>query len=353
MRYERQPMAVFRADASVAIGTGHVRRCFMLARSLEHAGYVCGFAVSPGSLETAGVRLPESMELVVLDGVSNEIDQLVDHWRKGVDLIVVDHYGFDARFESACRLWARCVLTIDDLADRAHDCDVLLDQTPGRDGSHYTGRVGESTHMLLGADYALLDSRFAALRSRALARRRSSDRLHRLLVSLGATDPDDVTSRALKAIGRVSPEIAVDVVLGQASPHLEAVRRQVTCMRQPVNLHVSTDDMPTLMMEADFAIGASGTTALERCCLGLPTLAVTTASNQEWMAERLHERGALVLLGRQDDVTAAHIEEAMTQLVGRPDALRDMAAASAMVCDGRGTDRVVGAIEDILARDQG
>jgi len=180
--------AIFRTDASVMIGGGHVRRCLVLADALAEAGwaisFVCsaeaanivpglgsrGFAVmEPGALEKAPVRC---------------------------DLVVVDDYRLDATFERGARGWAKRILVVDDLANRPHDCDVLLDQSPGRARGAYAGLVPENCTLLLGPSYALLDRRFRAARGQ----RRATGKVERIFVNFGTTDTANATSLALDAI---------------------------------------------------------------------------------------------------------------------------------------------------------
>lgn len=335
--------AVFRADASPEIGGGHVMRCLALAEALEATGgWRCGFATGPeSSAMIPAIRALACDPLDLVGAAEDEPATLADGWSGGCDLLVVDHYRRDAVFERACRPWAHRIMAIDDLADRAHDCDLLLDHTMGRKASDYTAFTGPSCRMMLGSSYALLRREFLAARSCALERRGRGEPVRRILVALGASDPNDATSRVLDGIESSGVEASIDVVLGEHAPHIDTVRER---MPQAATLHCAASNMAALMSGADMAIGAAGTTSWERCCLGLPSLMVTTADNQRFVAAALDDAGAARLLGRSGDLTAATIGEAVAALAHDAHARLAMAERAAALCDGRGLERAILAV---------
>ena len=321
--------AIFRADASAEIGGGHVMRCLALAEALEATGgWACRFATRPAT----GAMIPSMGASIELTGAPEDEPAAL---AGGCDLLVVDHHGRDAAFERACRPQARRIMAIDDLADRRHDCDILLDQTAGRRAADYAGLVPPSCRLLMGSSHALLRPQFRAARAGALERRGHGGPVRRILVSLGASDPEDATSRVLDGIAASGVEAAIDVVLGAGAPHLAAVRERLAGLPQAAVLHHAVSNMAALMADADMAIGAAGTTSWERCCLGLPSLTVITADNQRDVAAALEDAGAARLVG------AADIADAVATLAGDADARAAMAISAAGLCDGRGLDRVV------------
>ena len=343
------PLAVFRVDASIESGAGHVMRCLALADTLASAGWSCALASRPGTVEAIPAKAPrrEVLELAAEDKPA----AMRARWPEGCDLLAVDHYGLDAAFESGCRPWARRILAIDDLADRPHDCDLLLDQTLGRTAKDYAGLVPENCRLLLGPDYALLRSRFAAARSKALARRRQSGPVRRILVSLGAMDVNNATERVLEAIALAGTDAVVDVVLGAGAPHLGEVKSHAREMGQRVTVHTGVEDMTALMARADLAIGAAGITSWERCCLGLPTIAVVIADNQRLLARRMEAHGCIHLLGWHADVTAEDIARAVIALASDARRRLRMSQASAAICDGTGAARVAERIKGMWSEE--
>ncbi|MEQ8356266.1 MAG: UDP-2,4-diacetamido-2,4,6-trideoxy-beta-L-altropyranose hydrolase [Kiloniellaceae bacterium] len=341
---------VFRADASTALGGGHVMRCLTLAGTLERLGWRCGFAVNA---EAPGIApaLTEK-DLLVLSSAEKDAAALRHRWPSGADWLVVDHYERDAGWEAECRSWAKAILVLDDLADRRHDCDVLLDQTFGRGADDYAGLVPPGCRVLAGSDYALLRPAFAAARQSSL-KRRSAGRLQRVLISLGATDPENHSIDALRGIAASGLDVAVDVILGAAAPHAAAVRAEIAAMPQEGEVHVNARDIPQLMSRADIAVGAAGTSTWERCCLGLPSLMVVIAQNQRLIAETVSSSGAARWIAGPRARLADQIAEALCGLAANPNDLRNLSARSAEICDGRGCDRASLALAvPGLAKDQ-
>ena len=270
------PHAIFRVDASTSIGGGHARRCLVLADTLAEAGWQIAFAYRAGTLEAVPLlgRRPFTRLLLEQDDESAELRQRIDG---KCDLLVVDHYGRDAVFESACRGWAGLILAIDD-AVRRHDCDMLVDPTPGRADADYRSLVPAACLVLAGSDYALIDRRFRIARHR---RRKVADRVGRMFVNFGSTDLSDATSLALDALYRAQLGVPADVVIGSETEATTKLREAAKRLSPPAEIHVDVDDMAYLMADADLAIGAGGVSSLERCCLGLPSVLLTVADNQK------------------------------------------------------------------------
>ena len=345
-------IAIFRADASPQIGSGHVRRCLALAVALRSEGWRCAFAVRPQTQETVPELVSEGWPVVALSGApSEEPGLLAAHWTGGVDLLVADHYGRDVSFESACRGWAKRIVAIDDLADRRHDADLLLDQTLGREAGAYANLVPGDCRLLLGTAYALLRPRFSELRLSG-ARPRANGGLSRVVVSLGAVDPGNLTSTVIAGLSASGLRFDVDVMIGSAAPHLAAIREHCRTGGPMFTLHVDCPDPATLLANADLAIGAAGTSAWERCCLGVPTLLVVLAENQRMVAQALADRGAVELLAAGGALQPEAVATAVHALAGNSSRRNDMAAAAASICDGLGARRVAMELDPATTEDR-
>ncbi|MGQ0662586.1 MAG: UDP-2,4-diacetamido-2,4,6-trideoxy-beta-L-altropyranose hydrolase [Pseudomonadota bacterium] len=334
-------LAVFRADAGERIGAGHVMRCLALAEGLGAVGWRCGFAVAPGTLEVAPALARSGHEILLLDGEEREEPQALA-WRwPGAALLVVDHYRRDATFERSCRPWAARILVIDDLADRPHCCDGLIDSALGRMASDYAPLVASGCRLFLGPDYAPLRPQFARARPRALARRRRAGPVRRILVGLGATDPDNMTAQVLDALARTAIEADIDIVLGSAAPHLKAVAELARALPKRASLRVDIEDMAGLMADADLAIGAAGSSAWERCCLGLPSALIVLGADQAHGARELDRRGAARLLGRPADLDRGALAATLHALARDQAGRAAMSEHAAALCDGEGRRRIV------------
>ena len=356
---------LIRCDASLVIGSGHVMRCRTLARQLLRVGvnviFLCrrqpGDLIDLLSQEFCVLILPQQPLIVSNYSIGRKTHQAIlgcsqqddadqcadlisDSAVESIDWIVVDHYGIDAIWEN--RLLQRIrisstpkILVIDDLADRPHQADLLLDQNFVDQSvkSRYANLVPNHCRVFEGPHYALLGSEYSQLHNTISKR----TELKRVLVSFGGVDAQNLTASALEAL--MLPEfshIKVDIVLGHKAPHRNTVAELV--LRRPfTTLH---DPMPTLsdlMVRADLAIGACGSTTWERACLGLPSIIVVTASNQLRSAQLLHKVGYLSFLGNASEVRIAHFVNALRQRLDTPWPIDQ----SYNLTDGYGASRLV------------
>lgn len=347
---ERPGLAVFRADASPTLGNGHVMRCLALAEALIAHGWRCGFAGDAVTFESVPQLRTGTVEFLILEGsADSEPAQLGRRWPQ-VDWLILDHYRRDAVFENACRPWARRILVIDDLADRPHVADCLLDATLGRRVGDYAPWTSSGCRFLLGPAYALLRTQFARARAAALERRTTASN-RRLLISMGATDPVNATGRILDAIGTAGLDLEIDVALGSTAPHLETVRAQAARLPVPARVHVDVADMAGLMRQSDIAVGAGGGTAWERCVLALPSLVIVTGDDQRKVAAGLAQVGAIELLEAGKDVDSTRIVDGLRRLTSDRSRLVRMGMQAARQCDGNGVFRVVNVLAPQFASD--
>jgi UDP-2,4-diacetamido-2,4,6-trideoxy-beta-L-altropyranose hydrolase len=327
--------AVFRVDASVEIGGGHVQRCLALGRALLEDGWSVHFASARETVLAVPSVMQAGLQMITVDESKADAG-LRTALPAGCDLLVVDNYGLDEKFERCCRSWTRRILVIDDLADRPHDCDVLVDQSPGRQRDGYRALVPAHCQILTGGDYALLDSPFAEMRAKILPR---DGTVRRILVSLGATDPTGVTVRVLTALEQAGLGVPVDVIIGAGSPYRAEIYAAAQRLIPPALVHIEIRNMAFFMERADLAIGAGGVSALERCCLGLPSILVVLAANQQLNADALAEAGATIVID-EAKLDSQAFAEAIRVLVQEQATLRRMSAAAARIADGLGAVRV-------------
>jgi UDP-2,4-diacetamido-2,4,6-trideoxy-beta-L-altropyranose hydrolase len=339
--------AVFRADATALIGGGHVMRCLTLADGLMATGWRVGFICT---LETLSYfpALPNRLEVLdVTDWRSVDAASLARHWPVGCDVLVVDHYDLDSRFETACRGWAAKIVVIDDLADRRHDCDLLMDPTLGRGAEDYYDLVPADALVLTGPDYALLRSEFLGSRRRALARRGDIDRVERIFVSLGFTDVNGLTEQIVRDLLAIAATPVMDVVIGPKVPGRTKLE-ELADSEPRLMLHVDPPRIVDLMVQADLAVGGAGATSWERCCVGLPTILIVLADNQRSVARSLEAVGAAVATSTPSFPDGTGVATKVMDISADIPALRNMSRAAAALVDGSGTDRAVIAIQGLL-----
>lgn len=322
-------------------------RCLTLAgafKSCDDIHYQCTFAVSHETIDIVPMLADSGDEVV------NSMDLITTEEK--YDVAVVDHYDLDQIYEVTLRQIASEIVVIDDLANRPHDCDLLIDQTYGRGERDYVALVPSSTRLLLGADYALLRDQFSEQRATSLARRgEKNGTINRVLVFMGGSDPDNVTLKVLEALNDdlLPKNLMVDLVLGaQAAERMKISDR--TSRNPNIKWYSDVRNMAELMAVADLAIGAGGTASWERCCLGVPSLVIEIADNQKLIASRLEQAGAIRNLGWHEDITPKDLVREIVYLVENKEINTKMSCQAAGICDGRGAQRVVKEIGNLFER---
>ncbi|MAM00318.1 MAG: UDP-2,4-diacetamido-2,4,6-trideoxy-beta-L-altropyranose hydrolase [Alteromonadaceae bacterium] len=325
-----------RADASLDLGTGHIMRCLTLVEALEakalfvctrRGGHLGGLVAARGHrvhlLEAGLSQAQDAAQTAALIGDAR--------------LVIVDHYMLDATWEGAM---PAPVIVIDDLANRNHDCAVLLDQNLGRTDLDYDGLVPADCVRLTGPQYALLRPEFLAARADALTRRKAeTGPVRNVLIVMGGTDAPNATGWVIAQLARMDlpADMTVTAVLGVTAPHLDAVRDALATLPCNGELLVGTDRMADLMSQSDLAIGAAGSTSWERCAVGLPTVIVVLADNQFEGAVALAASGAAQLVTLHD---TANLAEVLDEVLHSSHSRRTMSDAAAGIADGRGSARV-------------
>ncbi|MFS0575523.1 UDP-2,4-diacetamido-2,4,6-trideoxy-beta-L-altropyranose hydrolase [Sporosarcina sp. 179-K 3D1 HS] len=298
---------LIRTDASTELGSGHVMRCLTVAGLLRNRGCDITFMMEdlPGSL----------IEYVQAKGypVTQKFQQ--------TDLCIVDHYGIDVAWERSVRPMAKKIMVIDDLANRRHDCDLLIDQNMV---PHYKSRydwlVPEHCVQLLGPQYLIMRDEFIKERKKMRLR---NNQMERLLVFMGGSDPTNETMKVLEGLEKSKKEFQhVDVVVGSSNVNRAAIER--VCVGKGFHYHCQIDYMAELMGQADFSIGAGGSTTWERCYVGLPSSSTIVAENQVVATETAATLGVAWNLGWHKKVTAETYEELISSLTEGRDELQQM-----------------------------
>lgn len=331
---------VIRADASLEIGTGHVMRCVTLAKQLIGEGvevsFICrefpGNSISFIQKQGFHVHIMTSYESINhLKWVSDnwEIDAvetrlIIENLNKKIDLLIVDHYSLDANWERVHCSAVKHIMVIDDLADRPHDCDILLDQNYYLNmQNRYKGFVPDACIQLLGPNYVLLREEFLYINTQNIKR---DGNVKNILIFFGGTDPTGETLKTLQAIQELMSDIEFNVVVGASNPQKEEIEKLCEHMSK-VRFYCQVCNMAELMIEADLAIGAGGTTIWERCFLGLPSIIIIVADNQKEVTYEFTEKNAAKLLGESFAVTGKIICQEIIELRDNPVKMNEMIQA--------------------------
>lgn len=360
----------FRTDASLQIGNGHVMRCLALADALRRRGARCTFICRPhvGHLLDlichhghAVVGLAHADNSFAIPAYPKHALWLGTDWARDaeqtqqalgsqiVDWLVTDHYALDQRWQKALRSHSRRIMAIDDLADRPHDSDLLLDQNLGRQAKDYEGLINRHTQTLIGPTYALLRPEFSKWRKYSL-QRRTNHHLKNLLITMGGVDQRNVTCQVLDALisNEIPGDLCINVVMGSTAPWLAKVQDKASTMPLSTNVIAGVNNMAQLMAESDLCIGAAGSTSWERCCLGLPAIQLVLAANQQEINTALESARSIITVDQK------LLKEALPSLIAklmRDNVLNQLSKNAANVCDGLGTTRTVQRMEKFLNED--
>ena len=333
---------LFRVDCSVSIGAGHLMRTLCLANLAARYGITSHFLCKdlPGFDTTLITQQHHEMTLLPSDITWRQFYRLLLTLGQ-FDWLIVDHYQLDQRWERAVGALLPQQLIIDDLANRDHWATQLLDMSLIRQARDY-----HSSHWLreplLGPSFALLRPEFASLRPQAVIKRRATDMVNHLLISLGAMDADNHLTRLINALDSLPlAPLTIDIALSRHAPHLMALKKAIASSRHAITLHLDSDQMAQLMLNADLAIGAGGISCWERATLALPTLLFILADNQRGNSQQLSHINAASYLGDLRELDDKTLAKQLIRHWPTATTLRLMANNCAKLCDGDGAIKVL------------
>jgi len=335
-------MLLVRADASVAIGTGHIMRCLALAQAWQDAGGGVTFAMAESTPAIEQRLRSEGAGLVRIDGARGsgpDSEQLIALARAhGPSWVVVDGYEFGSGYQRALKNGRLNVVLIDDNGrSGTYAADVVLNQNIHAQEGLYKDRE-PYTRLLLGTKYALLRREFVSARSP----REVPSVGRKLLMGMGGSDPDNVTCRVMEAMEQVAVEdLEVAVVTGGSNPHLASVAGAVAKSRHRCRTLNNVANMQQLISWADLVVSAAGTACWEYCALGLPAVLVTVAENQIANAEALHAAGAARLVAGGPQFAIGEMAQLITRLANSVSERQTLSQTARALVDGGGAARTV------------
>lgn len=352
-----------RTDASFAIGSGHIMRCLTLAEQLRKKAVNVLFICRELAGNLNNFIADRGFDLYILppphEGISQELnwnyhaswlevpweqdaDETVAYLQKhgNIDCLIVDHYAIEKNWEQRQRRFVQRIMVIDDLADRAHDCDLLFDQNLAEyPEEKYQGLLPNHCIQLIGPKYALLRQEFIEIRKHL---RHRDGSIQRVVLYFGGADLYDLASKVLEAIWIMNiPQVQFDVVAGGQNSHAEKV--QELCSQMPnTRYYCQVSNMSELMTGADLAIGGAGGTTWERCFLGLPAIIFSMADNQTANAELISRRGAACYMGRGDSFDCGKFIAIFQSLLRQPEYVMKMSRSAADIIDGwQGSEAII------------
>lgn len=312
-----------RVDASVEIGTGHVMRCLTLAHRLKKEGHRIAFICRDAEGDCIALIKEQGFVVYILPLCDGTLWNFVaEYWEKdayetieilkqyNVKKLIIDHYSIDIKWEQLVRPFVKNIMVLDDLANRKHDCDILLDQNFYLDlETRYEGLVPSSTEMLLGPSHALLRDEFIDAKKHV---KPFNGKIERLFIFFGGSDPTNETEKVLLAIKPLIDKykLVVDVVVGNSNPNKLKIK-QLCDEIENTYYHCQVNNIAELMAQADLAIGGGGATTWERIFLHLPTIVIAVADNQVEIAKATHIKGACLFLGLSKKILINDIQNSV------------------------------------------
>ena len=351
--------AIFRVDSSFKIGTGHIRRCIALGQTLKKNGVEVSFIcrkhegnliheVKINGFNTYELELINNFELdsdlphahLLGSSQKKDAEDCINILKLNkTDWLIVDHYALDEKWEKKLKNYYKKLIIIDDLADRKHLCNILIDQTLGRKKEDYTDLVPSDCQLLIGPNYALLRSEFAEMRNYSL-KRRAIPKFKNLLISMGGYDIDNMTLSVLRELinSKLPKDIIINIIMSKASMNYKKIKSISKELPYKVNILSDINNVSEILSNSDIAIGAAGASTWERCCVGLPTIQIAIAKNQEFLLKMLSIKNLVKTVEEMKDISYF--------LETRQEWMKRLSILSSKVCDGRGSINVYDVISN-------
>ncbi len=344
-----------RVDAGMQIGDGHFLRCLTLVNSLKKKFNQIIFISNQLPIHFSKTIKKNNFKICKINGYSyiqeEKLDKklkaqliqkdfiqtkkIIKKYKNASNWLIIDHYGIDYDWENKIHKNIEKVIVIDDLANRKHDCDILIDQNfYEKMEKRYSKLIPSFCKQFLGPKFTLLRPEF--LKTRKNLKR--ENKLKRILISFGGSDPSNETTKVLLAINDLEKKYKIDVIVGTSNPN----KKQIIKLCSKIsfcNFYEQVENISKYMKKADLAVGAGGTTTWERCCLGLPTIVTSLSKDQKKIAEDLSKIGCVIYLGDADKTTKLDYVKALNEINSKK--LKEISKKCLVLVDGKGVKRTV------------
>lgn len=362
-------LAAFRVDSAISIGSGHVMRCLILAQELKkqqadilfitknHLGNLAQMITEMGfncsvipcsNIDATSNKVPHSKWL----GsnwewdASQTIESIQEFFNfKKIDWLIIDHYGIDAQWETALHKYCQHILVIDDLADREHACDIIVDQNLYINmQQRYTHLVSSHAQILTGPRYSLLRPEFLEHRTNS---KENISAITKFFICFGGVDEPNLTDLSIQAVIQLKiPVYNIDVVIGSQNKNYLSIKNKYSSY-QSIKLHFNTSNIALLMQNAELSIGAGGISTWERCCMGLPSICFSIASNQDKQLQDADNYGILLNIGSSKNASVELIANSIRNIISQPILYTALHEKCLRTVDTYGSQRVSFAMKQI------
>ena len=347
-----------RVDAGIEIGDGHFLRCLTLANRLKNKNNQIIFISNKlpkhfvekikrsnfkiykinGYTHIQEEKLGKKIKKQLINNDLVETKKIIEKYKNSTNWLIIDHYGIDYFWEKNVRKNIEKIIVIDDLANRKHTCDILIDHNFYKNmKKRYTKLIPNHCKQFIGPKFTLLRPEFYNARKN-LKRKKQ---FKRILISFGGSDPSNETKKALLAIDDLDEKYTVDVIVGTSNPNKKEIMK--LCSKISLcNFYEQVENISKYMKKADLAIGAGGTSTWERCCLGLPTIVTSLSKDQEKINENLSRIGCVINLGIAKKSTKSDYIKILKEIDSKR--LKEISKKCLLLVDGEGVKRTVSKI---------
>ena len=342
---------LIRADASSLIGSGHIMRCLTLAVELKKHAVAVTFLTRSHEANLNHLILQFGFNIIFLEQMpiqnalsgyqkwlgcqeNEDAQECISHLKTNhYDWVIIDHYALGELWQNAIRPYVNFIMVIDDLANRTHDADLLLDQNYLIKTDSYEHLVPFGCNLLMGAKFALIRDEFLQYRDQSLAKIRPKN-VKSLVISMGGSDPNNMSEHILQELALCSDNQFnnITLIVGEQNKHRQQLESFIQTLDLNISLKVGVTNMAQILSQTDLVIGAAGSSSWERCCLGIPTIQVVLAENQKLIADNLSS----------NDIAILYIKNKLCQQIKKIESqLQYFSQNASNVCDGLGTQRVI------------
>jgi UDP-2,4-diacetamido-2,4,6-trideoxy-beta-L-altropyranose hydrolase len=308
-------MILIRVDSSFQFGTGHVFRCLNFAEILKPLNETIEFVCQDCTghiiprIESSGYKVHKVSQGQDL----RTIQDLKPRW------LIVDHYGLDEKWERQVPS-ATKIFVIDDLVNRPHFCQVLLDQNYRKLTPDYRSLTPANARILIGPSYTLLRPELAA--KPAIKKIPSNPQL---LAFFGGSDESGESLKFVRSLSSASTAFRFVIVCLNSQKHLP----ELQSIQLPPHLKLVIDPPnPTwvdLLSQSHFYIGSGGTVTWERLFLGLPGAVLSVAENQAGPSQDLATMGYQLYWGPAQAFDYSFMFKKLIETFSNPAELEQMA----------------------------
>jgi len=342
---------IIRADASTEIGTGHIMRCLTLADFLrnygcnvificqELLGNLCDF-LEEKNLQVCRLSVNHLNHESFAQSELNQIISIINQHNLTIDWLIIDHYKLDFKCEQALRPFVNKIMVIDDLANRFHDCDLLLDQNPYNNYKiRYKDLVSPSCLQLLGLDYLMLRSEFT---SKSIPPKKQTAIAQNILITMGGTDSRNITCWLIEALEYLRIPLSIRIVVGPVCPHINKIKLAASkATLHEISVEQSVTNISELMLWSDLAICAGGFTTYELAFMGVPTIVISASATQLEAAIALHQLGITKFIGEFGNISMSSTVSTLSDMIFNSEKRIELSYSSKAKIDGYGVNRVV------------